>query len=553
MRLRVWLAAGVALPLAVACSFAGQSAAPHAQTGSNAQAQNPLSVMTSPSPLQFSAAGQMGSVTLVEQNPPSSAVFSLNSTACTDADVLTVSEVDSQHYQVTSGSSLAGCTLIASDGTNRVRVAVNPTTGSFTFPIPTAPPRRGQSESRIKHVVIIVQENRSFDNLFNGFPGADTVRTANNMGTMVPMTQEKLNGTLTPVHTHTTWFKSYDGGKMDGFVNAEQPGTDKPPFAYVPHDEVANYWKLAKAYGIGDRMFQSNTGGSFAAHLYLIAGQSDLGDVLYIPGGSGSNGWGCGDPPGSHMDQVEPDSPKEVAGPFPCLDLPSIGQEMDAKGLSWRYYASAQESIWNEYEAIPYVYSGPDWLNDIVTPETRILTDPSGPSGTLADVTWVTPNWEESDHPGANGGLYGPQWVPSVVNAIGESSFWSTTAIFILWDDWGGWYDHVSPPQLDSMGLSFRVPLIVVSPYAKAHYISHVQHEHGSILRFVEEQFGLGALAASDMRADDLHDFFEFNKPPKPFTPFPTVLKRPEDFKYPGAIDLTRAGELDDPDDAPPR
>jgi phospholipase C len=417
---------------------------------------------------------------------------------------------------------------------------------SIPSPVPQPP-----GSGKIQHVVIIVQENRSFDDLFNGFPGADTVQTANNMGTIVPLQPEDLNGTLTPVHTHSTWYKSYDGGKMDGFVAAEAPGTTTPPFSYVPESEVQSYWTLAQTYGIGDRMFQSNTGGSFAAHLYLIAGQADLSDVLNIPGGNQSNGWGCADPPGSRVDQVQPNSPMEVPGPFPCFNLPSIGQELDAKALTWRYYANAPEGIWNEYEALPYVFDGPDWSTNIISPETRILTDPSGPSGTLASVTWVTPSWESSDHPGDNGGLYGPQWVPSVVNAIGESSFWNSTAIFILWDDWGGWYDHVSPPQLDSMGLGFRVPLIVVSPYAKAGYVSHVVHEHGSILRFIEEQFGLSAMAASDARADDLRDFFNFSQTPTPYSPISTSLRRPADFRFPGAIDLRRAGDLDDPPDAP--
>jgi phospholipase C len=553
MKQRLRFASWVVLPLLGACSFAGQSSAPNSQAGSNVNhEQNPLSVMTDPSPLQFTAAGQTGTVTLVEQNPPPSAKFTLNATYCTNKNVLTVSETDSQHYTVTQASNLEDCTLVASDGTNRVDVSVNPTRVPVKVTVPSPKPRGLIGGGKIQHVVIIVQENRSFDNLFNGFPHADTVRTANNMGTIVPMFKENLNGKLLPVHSHPVWYASYDGGKMDGFAAAEQPGTTTPPFAYVPKSQVESYWSLAESYGIGDRMFQSNTGGSFAAHLYLIAGQSDLSDVLNIPGGGQGSGWptgwGCADPPGSHADLVQPNSPKEVPGPFPCFNLPSIGQELDAKGLSWRYYADKQEGIWNEYEAVQYVYNGPDWLNNIVVPETRILTDPSGPSGTLADVTWVTPSWEESDHPGDNGGLYGPQWVPSVVNAIGQSSFWDSTAIFIVWDDWGGWYDHVAPPQLDSMGLSFRVPLLVISPYAKTHYVSHVTHEDGSILRFVEEAFGLSAIAASDKRADDLGDFFDFNQAPTPFTPFPTVLKRPEDFKAPNAVDLTTAGDLDDPD-----
>jgi phospholipase C len=124
---------------------------------------------------------------------------------------------------------------------------------------------------------------------------------------------------------------------------------------------------------------------------------------------------------------------------------------------------------------------------------------------------WVTPNAANSDHAGI-GQNTGPSWVASVVNAIASGPNWSSTAIFIVWDDWGGWYDHVVPPQLDSMGLGFRVPLIVVSPYAKRGYVSHVQHEFGSILHFTEEAFGLPAMTTVDSRADDLRDCFDFSQ-----------------------------------------
>ena len=200
--------------------------------------------------------------------------------------------------------------------------------------------------------------------------------------------------------------------------------------------------------------------------------------------------------------------------------------------MPWRYYAASPKDIWSEYEAIRPIFYGPDWQTDIVAPETRILTDPSGANGTLAAVTWVTPTWAESDHPGSGNAGEGPQWVASVVNAIGQSHFWNSTAIFIVWDDWGGWYDHVAPPQLDSMGLGFRVPLIVVSPYARAQYVSHVEHEFGSILKFSEKVFGLPALAASDARADDLSDCFDFTQPPAPFSPISTTLRSPSDFAH---------------------
>jgi hypothetical protein len=177
------------------------------------------------------------------------------------------------------------------------------------------------------------------------------------------MTQEKLNGTLTPVHTHTTWFKSYDGGKMDGFVNAAEAAGDRPR---RPSRTCRNrrsresYWTLAKAYGIGDRMFQSNTGGSFAAHLYLIAGQADLERrPLHPRRQSGANGWGCGDPPGlDTWIRFEPRLAHGGSGAVPLSgpcrrSAKSWTRKALTPGATTR---APRNRIWNEYEALPYVF-----------------------------------------------------------------------------------------------------------------------------------------------------------------------------------------------------
>ncbi len=209
----------------------------------------------------------------------------------------------------------------------------------------------------------------------------------------------------------------------------------------------------------------------------------------------------------------------ESPGPFPCFDYPTLGDELDAAGISWAYYAPAYGSVnagfkWSAYDAIKHVRYGPAWTGNVISPETSVLADVA--VGRLRAVSWVAPNANDSDHAGLNDGS-GPQWVASVVSAIGASKYWNDTVVFVLWDDWGGWYDHVSPPQLDVMGLGFRVPLIVVSPYARRGYVSHVQHEFGSVLRFIESVYGVPQLAASDARADDLSDCFDFAQPVRPF------------------------------------
>jgi phospholipase C len=140
--------------------------------------------------------------------------------------------------------------------------------------------------------------------------------------------------------------------------------------------------------------------------------------------------------------------------------------------------------------------------------------------GKLRALSWVTPTWENSDHAGG-ASKTGPSWVASLVNAIGESKYWNSTAIFIFWDDYGGWYDPKPPPLADYDGLGLRLPMLIVSPYAKQGKIDHTQYEHGSILKFVEDTFGLGRLAASDKRATSPLDAFDFTQAPRKFTEVP--------------------------------
>jgi phospholipase C len=202
-----------------------------------------------------------------------------------------------------------------------------------------------------------------------------------------------------------------------------------------------------------------------------------------------------------------------------------MARTLDAAGISWKIYATKvlDAGFWEPFEAIKAVRYGPDWSKDIIAPQTRILTDPK--EGKLASVTWVTPSAVDSDHP-AYFSDRGPSWVASVVNAIGECSYWKSTAIVVLWDDWGGWYDNAPPPQLDFRGLGIRVPCLIISPYARQGYVSHTQYEYGSILKFMEEAFSLSPLGPTshgytDTRASSISDSFDFKKAPRAFTPIP--------------------------------
>jgi phospholipase C len=217
----------------------------------------------------------------------------------------------------------------------------------------------------------------------------------------------------------------------------------------------------------------------------------------------------------------------------PCFDYQTLADAFDAANLSWRSYAPAVTDtytggpygtvsgyIWSAFDAIRHIRYGPDWNANVISPQTQFFNDLA--RGQLSNLTWIAPDWTDSDH--ANSlSASGPQWVANIVNAIGRSPYWPSTAILITWDDWGGWYDHVAPPQLDAMGLGPRVPLLVVSPYAKRGYVSHVQHEFGSLLRFTEKVFNLRSLGTSDARADDLSDCFDFGQPGRSFQAIATV------------------------------
>jgi len=380
------------------------------------------------------------------------------------------------------------------------------------------------SFGKIRHIVIIVQENRTVDNLFNGLRGADTVTSGlDHKGRVVPFHIVKLEAIKDICHLHTCWLKTYDGGKLDGF-DLNRGGGLGPHYAYASVDrtETKPYFTMARTYTFADRMFQSNSGPSYPAHQYLIAGQSALVDENPRDP-TGYQAWGCDSPTSTSTKVLGPNGEDEP-GPFPCFNYPTIADLMDQAGVSWRYYAPAigtSGAIWSAFDAVSHIRGGPDWTKNVLSPETRVLKDIE--RGSLANVTWVVPSQINSDHP-KNGGNTGPQWVASIVNAIGTSRFWDSTAIFVTWDDWGGWYDHVAPPARDAMGPGYRVPLIVISPYARLKYVSHVDHEFGSIMKFTEQKMNLPSMGLIDATSDDLADCFDFKQPPTPFKRIPTSL-----------------------------
>ncbi len=391
------------------------------------------------------------------------------------------------------------------------------TVGSVTF------------SERFQHVVVIVQENRTPDNLFHGLPNADIANTGmNSSGQIITLTPVPLDNDFDLDHSHKSFVKMYDSGKMDGadkiHVGCNKGAVNCPPpnpqFMYVNPSDVQPYMQLAETYTFGDRMFQTNQGPSFPAHQFIISGTSAptaASDLFAAE--NPSLGTGCGAPPDAFVWMIDPTG-DESQKSYPCFEHSTLMDSLDLQMVSWLYYTPMLGSYWTGPNAIQHLYSGPDWAK-VIIPQTQVLNDIA--NGNLAQVSWVIPDGGDSDHAGKNQGL-GPSWVASVVNAIGTSKYWSNTAIIITWDDWGGWYDHVAPTIYDSYEYGFRVPLIIVSPYSKQAYVSHVMHDFGSILKFTEEVFQLPSLGYADARADDFSDCFDLNQTPITFQPVPAKV-----------------------------
>jgi phospholipase C len=390
-------------------------------------------------------------------------------------------------FRLCLATALAGC---GASHTEMTPPGIQP---SAMMPAGTAPVRATGS-GKIQHVIVIVQEARSFDNLFCNYPGSDAARCS--------------SPSQIPLEAKCSISDSFEDFKRDrttgGFSHEKTtcPGYARPEYQTVPVRETQPYRTIAKRYVLGDRMFSSTGNPTFESHQYHIAAQA--ADTLDQPFGSAPPD-GC-----VYLAQV-----RQFSGPPQpaCETYKTLADELSVAGLSWRYYAAgASEPTW---DAFGWVRGNPAGT----APPTQFFSDLA--NGHLGAVTWVTPELRDSDLSGSQSAT-GPAWVASLVNAIGESTFWNTTAIFITWSGFGGWADHVSPPQIDRDGLGFRVPLLMVSPYAKQGYVTHVSLETGSILHFAEDQFGLNRLAASDMRANSPIDGFDFSQQPRSFVPLPT-------------------------------
>ena len=316
-----------------------------------------------------------------------------------------------------------------------------------------------QPHGPIQHVVVIFKENHGFDNYFGTFPGANGTTMAHSPN---PPLQD-------PDHRHKAWLNRAQGAVREQFLESDIP----------------SYFAYARQFTLCDNYFTDVAGPSTPNHLMLLTADSPIID----------------NPSGN-----------------PVYDLPSLPANLDAAGLNWGNYGGYAFGLIKALAKRPQL------------PSTQFATDAK--AGKLPAVSWVYGPHTLSEHPpdpsdrGANPPVgnvtIGMQWTVDQVNAIVQGGLWPQTAIFITWDDWGGWYDHVNPPEVEKWtdGTQFRygsrVGCLVLSPYAKAGYISKVQHSHVSLIKFCENTFGLPTLNARDKAADDMSDCFDFTQKPAP-------------------------------------
>jgi phospholipase C len=378
-----------------------------------------------------------------------------------------------------------------------------------------AKPGKPGDITNIQHIVFIIKENRSFDEYFGLFPGADGATTGVTSTGQVISLERTPDEVVDMGHDWTSAVTAIDGGKMDRFdliIDGNLNG-EYMSYSEMTQADIPNYYAYAQNFVLSDRTFSSLHGPSFSNHLYTIAAQS--GGVISVPSAPGMlqlRSWGCDSPAGSHVTVIDDEG--DISEIFPCLDFQTLADNLDGAGVSWKSYAPSEGEPgyeYSAYDAISHIRNTSAWTENVV-PDTQFATDAAG--GNLPAVSWLVTG-PTSEHP-PNSTCLGENWTVQQLNALMQGPDWATTAVFLTWDDFGGFYDHVPPPDLDEYGLGPRVPMLIISPYALSGYISHTQYEFSSVLKFIEERFNLPPLTERDANANDTTDSFDFSQAPLP-------------------------------------
>jgi phospholipase C len=413
----------------------------------------------------------------------------------------------------------------------------------------------------IKHIVFLVKENRTLDNYFGNYPGADGATT----GKGLSATHQQITIPLTPgideqphdiTHGFSSGILSIDGGKMDGY-NTILDGTDRSGYSVMSKDCsvspdsdtnakkpgsgcIPNYYKYADRFVLADHFFSSMYGPTTPEHLYTVAAQ-DYG-IVDNPQNITPNGAVprmCDDPtetaPAFDVPKLTSAQIKKikfwedhVQGHYPdyllkiahfwhqqrlCFDMKLLSDEMDKAQVSWRYYTD-DDTIYNAMQVIDHVWNGKD--RKYVKPPEQFIRDMK--AGHMPAVSWINPPDSFNEHPGENVSVCaGENWSVQHINAIMHSKYWKSTAIVLVWDDFGGFYDHLPPPHYDVLGLGPRVPALIISPWSRrgdgpnGGYIDHSTYEFSSVLGFIEDTFHLKPLTKRDKQANPLKGAFDFH------------------------------------------
>jgi phospholipase C len=391
---------------------------------------------------------------------------------------------------------------------------------------PTAP----NALTPLEHIVIIHKENRSFDHYFGKYPGANGA-TQGEMhdGTVIDLVPALDPMPVDPGHQNGDWIKAYNNGEMNGFDLETQAFTEEGyPVVYSQMDEsqIPNYWAYARRYGLADNFFADYQGATFGNNLFRYAAQTGREDptigfraVNSLPNGvtrQGRNRAGCDLTAAYTVTMEAPDGANSSA--WPCYTFEALPNILSEFGVSWRTYGDPDHDSFTfvTLDAIAKVrYDQALWSNVVALEEFEI----DAAAGALPAVSWVQPRL--TDHPAMSSACEGENETVRLINAVMNGPDWSTTAIVITWDEWGGFYDHQVPPIVDNISHGFRVPVMVISPWVKygagsdGGYISSTFYSHGSPLKLIETNWGLPSLNSRDGSSNDMLDLFDFAQTPK--------------------------------------
>jgi len=370
----------------------------------------------------------------------------------------------------------------------------------------------GEGIQKIQHIVFIIKENRSFDHYFGTFPGADGVTSGKiSDGTFIPLIPSPDVGPYDIGHSWRDAIIAIDGGKMGKFDQVDSGYVDgyRYPYTQFVESDIPNYFAYARNFVLADRMFSSLAGPSFPNHLYTVAAQS--GGVIDDPHASRGN-WGCDSDENQTVAVVQKDG--RITTEPPCLDFQTLADSLESAHISWKYYAPSRGHYGYQFstlDAIRHIRNSPLWEERVV-PDSQFEIDAK--NGHLPAVSWLITGGA-NEHPPLST-CKGENWTVRELNAVMQGPDWNSTAVFLTWDDFGGFYDHVPPPSLGPYTLGPRVPLLIISPYARKGYVSHTQYDFSSFLKFAERRFNLKALTDDDTRANDMLDSFDFSAEPQP-------------------------------------